>query len=205
MTEELVPAVRRALGSDARDLAVVLARAFEDDPVWSWMLPDETTRRGRLGIVFDTLVRHVHLRNGGAELAALDGPTGSVALWDPPGQWRLSFDVLLRQMPAFLRGFGTRLPAAFAALTTVERHHPGEPHWYLSYLGTDPVVQGRGLGGALMRSRLDRCDREGTTAYLESSKESNIPFYENFGFRVTREISMPRYCPPVWAMWRDPH
>jgi hypothetical protein len=50
---------------------------------------------------------------------------------------------------------------------------------------------------------LDRCDREGLGAYLESSKEKNIPYYQRFGFTVTGEITLPD-GPNVWPMWRDP-
>ena len=50
---------------------------------------------------------------------------------------------------------------------------------------------------------LERCDREGIPAYLESSKEKNVPFYRRHGFEVTREIQLPN-GPMLWAMWRQP-
>ena len=50
---------------------------------------------------------------------------------------------------------------------------------------------------------LERCDEEGLPAYLESSKESNIPYYQRFGWRVTRELPL-KNGPSLWAMWRDP-
>jgi hypothetical protein len=40
-------------------------------------------------------------------------------------------------------------------------------------------------------------------AYLESSKPSNIGYYEAFGFTVTREIKIPD-GPALWPMWRPP-
>ena len=46
-------------------------------------------------------------------------------------------------------------------------------------------------------------DADGLGAYLESSKEANIPFYQRFGFAVTGQIDLPE-GPPVWPMWRDP-
>ena len=51
---------------------------------------------------------------------------------------------------------------------------------------------------------IDRCDATHAPAYLESSKEVNIGYYERFGFEVTREIAIPRGGPTLWAMWRNP-
>ncbi len=70
-------------------------------------------------------------------------------------------------------------------------------------LGTDPPWQGKGLGAAVVAPVLERCDREGERAFLESSKERNTPFYERLGFEVTEEIHVPR-GPVVWGMWREP-
>ena len=58
-------------------------------------------------------------------------------------------------------------------------------------------------GGSLMTPVLERCDRAGLGAYLESSKPENLPYYERFGFRVTGQFDMPK-GPPMWPMWRDP-
>jgi hypothetical protein len=44
----------------------------------------------------------------------------------------------------------------------------------------------------------------GVGAYLESSKQSNVDYYARFGFRVTREVRLPR-GPRMWLMWRDAH
>jgi GNAT superfamily N-acetyltransferase len=98
---------------------------------------------------------------------------------------------------------GADTPRALALLSQVEKVHPKEPHWYLAVLGTAPEHQGKGVGSALMKPILDRCDGEGVPAYLESSKESNIPFYKRHGFEVTGEIQA-KNGPKVWPMWRDP-
>jgi ribosomal protein S18 acetylase RimI-like enzyme len=89
-------------------------------------------------------------------------------------------------------------------LSTIEQAHPRQPHWYLAVLGTDPLHQGRGIGTALMAPVLERCDEEGLPAFLESSKESNVPYYERFGFRVERELKLGKGAPSVWPMWREP-
>jgi GNAT superfamily N-acetyltransferase len=103
-----------------------------------------------------------------------------------------------------LLALGRRVPVGMATLRVLEGHHPAAPHWYLQVLGTEPAEHGRGIGSALMAPVLERCDDEGVPAYLESSKERNIPYYERHGFRVTGELDLPKGGPPVWPMWRDP-
>ncbi|TDD88027.1 GNAT family N-acetyltransferase [Actinomadura rubrisoli] len=199
------PVVRAAAGADTAAIAAVLGRAFDDDPFWAWLLPDERSRVRRLSGLFGLTLRKIHLPHGATETAGRGAEIEAAALWDPPGHWRVSAGKQAAQTLPLLRVLGTRMPAALRALGEIERHHPPEPHWYLAVLGTDPAAQGNGLGGALLRSRLDRCDAEGVAAYLESSKERNVPYYERFGFRVTRELPLPgKACPPVWLMWRDP-
>ncbi|TDD85745.1 GNAT family N-acetyltransferase [Actinomadura darangshiensis] len=209
MTSQPRPAhaVRTAADADAEAIAAVLGRAFDDDPVWRWLLPDDASRVRRMTGLFGILLRRVHLRHAATEAAGRGGgaATEAAALWDPPGHWRVPARLQATQALPLLRITGTRTPAVLRTLGEIEKHHPPEPHWYLAVLGTDPPAQGNGLGGALLRSRLGRCDDAGLPAYLESSKERNVPYYERFGFRVTRELALPgKGCPPVWLMWREP-
>jgi ribosomal protein S18 acetylase RimI-like enzyme len=86
----------------------------------------------------------------------------------------------------------------------VEGLHPKEPHWYLFTLGTAPERQGKGVGSALLGSMLAHVDEEGQPAFLESSKERNIPLYARFGFEVFDKVAPKWGSPPVWRMWREP-
>ncbi len=198
----MTPQVRPARKADVRELSRTLARAFYDDPVIMWICPDERARSAQATRIFSAMTRHHHLAGGGVEVAC-DGPgIGAAALWDPPGRWRNSRREELAMMPSFIRVFGSRSARARGVQELMKRLHPEEPHWYLAVLGSDPTVRGQGFGQALMRSRLDRCDAEYCPAYLESSKPENVPYYERFGFTVTREIRLPHGGPPIWAMWR---
>ncbi|OBK22137.1 GNAT family acetyltransferase [Mycobacterium asiaticum] len=195
---------RPARKADVGELARTLGRAFFDDPVTTWIVPDDDVRRAQLHRVFATMTRHHHLAKGGVEVAC-DGPgIGAAALWDPPNGWQESRWAQLRQMPAFLRVTGLRSARGRVVQEIMKREHPEEPHWYLAVLGSDPTVRGKGFGQVLMQSRLDRCDAEYCPAYLESSKPENVPYYERFGFRVTGEITIPDGGPTLWPMWRDP-
>ena len=111
---------------------------------------------------------------------------------------------VLRSAPTLVRLLGRRVGLATSVLTTIERAHPPGPHYYLAGLGTDPTHQGTGVGSAVLGPVLARCDQEGIGAYLESSKERNVPFYNRHGFEVTRELQLPKGGPPIWLMWREP-
>jgi ribosomal protein S18 acetylase RimI-like enzyme len=191
---------RQATDGDVRSLATTLARAFHDDPVMTWLFGERPgPRLRRLRRYFASEARR-HRRHG--QVLVSSDRTGA-AFWDPPGLWRATWLQLLRSAPVLLADVGLRMPRAIKALDLVDRAHPREHHWYLAVLGTDPPHQGRGVGTALVNPVLERCDREGLGAYLESSKPTNILYYERFGFTVTGQIDLPS-GPPVWPMWRDP-
>ena len=199
-----VPAVRPATRADIAALSVTLGKAFYDDPVMMWMLPDDDVRRRKLHRLFASMTRYQHLSRGGVEVAPNAEGIGAAALWDPPGQWKQTRGEELRAMPGLLLTFGRSLTRGLAVAEMMKKAHPEEPHWYLSVIGSDPSLRGKGFGNALMRSRLDRCDAEYAPAYLESSKPENVPYYERFGFEVTGEFRLPDGGPPLIPMWRNP-
>jgi ribosomal protein S18 acetylase RimI-like enzyme len=197
---------RPAQKADISELSHALGRAFYDDPVAMWIMPDDKFREKHLRKFFGTVTRHHHLAGGGAEVASDGATIGAAALWDPPGRWKQSAREQLMMLPSFLFGFGPRLETGRKLghlLGQMKQKHPEEPHWYLAVLGSDTIVRGKGYGHALMQSRLDRVDAEHAPAYLESSKFENIAYYERFGFEVTGELVMPN-GPTLWPMWRAP-
>jgi GNAT superfamily N-acetyltransferase len=191
-----------AEGTDIPEMSAMLARAFEDDPVWRWLLPDPSRRAKHLPGFFSVLARHHHLASGGVQAARRDGTIGAAALWDPPGRWKHTRLEQLRAMPTLLHALGRRVTTAMRIDAVMHAAHPEEPHWYLAVIGSDPTVRGGGFGQALMRSGLNRCDAEHAPAYLESSKPENVPYYTRFGFEVTGEIPLPDGGPTLIPMWR---
>lgn len=193
--------VRLMQAHDVEDVAASLAAAFDDDPVWEYLVRGSRNRTGRLSTIFRTMIRQQHLPHSASYT---DSERAGGALWDPPRLWRMTPSQLLRCSPGFIRGFGTNIVNSARTLSTVEHAHPkAPPHFYLAVLGTRPDRQGKGIGSALLRPILDRCDEEGIGAYLESSKESNIAFYARHGFAVAGEIRLPK-GPRLWPMCRDP-
>ncbi|HWB69727.1 MAG TPA: GNAT family N-acetyltransferase, partial [Solirubrobacterales bacterium] len=169
---------RRANVADAPELGRMLARSFHDDPVAAWACPAEGRRPGMLERFHGTRLRQLLSH---AEVWTTPD-CASAALWAPPGRWKTSAREDLELTLCMLRpGLLRRAPLVGAGLIGVERKHPAAPpHWYLATLGTDPAAQGRGLGTTVLKPVLERCDRDGVGAYLESSKERNIDYYARF-------------------------
>ncbi len=178
-----------------------LVRAFADDPVANFMFAGDRRRCRGLRSFFARQIRHQYLSGG--HVYTTDDRAGA-AIWGAPDRERHGMVELLQLLPTAPFLLSKRMTAALRLLYEVDGLHPREPHWYLATLGTDPDHQHRGIGSALLRPVLDRADEEGMPAYLESSKERNVPFYARFGFEVVDELRSAPANPTIWLMWRPP-
>lgn len=198
-------AVRLARADEVGRLSEVLADAFDDDPVMRFLVPGGDRYRARLARLFRIELRSM-LRLGGTWVVDDgDGHVQGVAVWAPPDRWKQSSAAAVWAALPALRVFGRSIRRAIAALGAMAYAHPEEPHhWYLSTLGTAAAHQGKGVGGQLLRTVLDRCDDQGLPAYLESSKPENLPYYARFGFEPRGELELSPGGPTIVPMWRDP-
>jgi ribosomal protein S18 acetylase RimI-like enzyme len=185
------------LGPDDQEAAVaILTRAFHDDPVLNWISADAGfTRR------FFELTLPAFLPQGHTYMQA-DG-MGAASWLDPASnlQWPFTPTNIWKAFKA--GGAGGLFRFALSGRKT-EKSHPGEAHYYLFAIGALPECQGQGVGTGLMSHMLRQCDQQQMPAYLENSKEANLPFYLGHGFQVLEQISFTKSAPPVWLMWRDP-
>ena len=189
-----IAAARR---EDAPRLATALAAAFYDDPVFRWFSPDDGRRSAMLAPFF-AVFAEAYIAHG--ETYASAGAAGA-ALWAAPAGDPLGAEQAYAERLGEIAGLDA--PRLFEIVEALEAHSPSEPHYHLQFLGVHPERQGAGTGGALMAPVLERCDRDGTPAYLEATNDRNRALYERHGFRATGAIPLPG-GPALWAMWRDP-
>jgi ribosomal protein S18 acetylase RimI-like enzyme len=191
-------AIRRGLETDATNLVATLAAAFQDDPAFRWIVPDDAARARKLTRFFRMAVAEDLLAG-----RILTSPQAEVAtLWRSPGRHK--------QMPlgnfqsnlSFLRIFGFSLPRGMRVGETMARNHPNMPHWYLRYVAVLPGAQGKGWGGLALRSGIAMADADSIPIYLETAKETNVGLYQRFGFEVISEWDVPDGGPHFWSMLR---
>jgi ribosomal protein S18 acetylase RimI-like enzyme len=191
--------VRAARREDFPAMARVLARAFHQDPLTSWIYPRERSRTRHVERSF--LLSLARLEPQGQLYTTADH--AGAALWALPGQWREDLRQSIQTL-TLLPPLLPRIIRTMRAMTKIELAHPLEEHFYLSVLGTAPERRGEGIGSALLQPVLDLCDAQRFPAYLETATEGNVGFYTRFGFEVQRKLDLPGGAPPLWLLWRTP-
>ena len=188
-------------------VVAALARAFYDDPLFGYFVPDPVSQcKGLLTFMGASVADAKQF--GEIWIARTGGKIACGAVWLPPGAYprgvRRDLMTNLRALPTFVRS-GRRLAGAVRLLAALDKahHEITEPHYYLGILGTDPLYQRAGAGSATLQPVLDRCDLEGATAYLETQKEENIAYYARHAFDVVQLIDVDG-APPVWTLSRKP-
>ena len=177
------------MGMERRNrIAEIWADAFEEDPLMRWVFPDDGARLVSLtrwwGFALDRQPPGTELHG-----TRIDG---CVAYWQPPrarsaGAEEAGLDesegqkTFVAMMTDLL---GDLAPSRMEALGQMYQARLAEPHWYLAVLGTLSEQQSKGLGSKVLAPMLDRCDRDGQVAYLESSNPANVGFYGRQGFEA---------------------
>jgi ribosomal protein S18 acetylase RimI-like enzyme len=195
---EIVRLERSRLG-EASD---VLARAFQDDPAWVWLIP-EPERRARLlpwlfRVGFDVTA---------ADVWSTEGLVRGAARWLPPGRPPMRVGPTLRALVTTPLRLGAATGPFLSYGRAVEAlRAKAEPnaHWYLAGIGVDPAAQRRGIGGALLQPGIEAATRAGVPAVLLTNNEQNLSFYERHGFVTVREEETPKGGPYAWAMVKAP-
>ena len=185
----------------------VLARAFENDPLYVYVFPDVDDRRRSLRLLWDALLRYSLVYGKIYTTPAVSG----IACWLPPGRtevtmWRnirtgFPFQRAVARFGAAQRG---RMLDLLGYTDGVRRQGIREPYWYLWALGVEPAAQGQGIGGRLLAPALALADGAGVPCYLETETQENVNFYLKRGFEVHTEKSLANTGVTLWTMIRPP-
>ena len=179
----------------------LLGKAFMDDPLLTYVIPDARRRITR-GPWFVRASLSYGIRYG--EAHAPPGREG-VAFFLPPNQTTLTparmfrAGMLAAPLRLGLSGFGRFMTMADFTDKLHKQHAP-MPHYYLFGMGVDPSEQGKGVGSRLLAAVLRRSEGAGVPCYLETQNARNVPFYEKHGFRVVTDAELPGGGLRSWGM-----
>ncbi|MGH3672506.1 MAG: GNAT family N-acetyltransferase [Pseudonocardiaceae bacterium] len=186
-----------------RSATEVAGRAFQDDPMWRYIVPDGVRRASVLpaALPLDYAERY-------GEVWVTSPFICGIAAWLSPGDvsmtnWRLlRTGAIQRSLRLGRVAFGR-----FLHLEQRLEEQRGcdvvQPHWYLLLLAVDPHLQGRGIGGRLMVSVLEKAQADRCPIYLQTFHERNLAFYQRHGFRVISQTALIHGLTPCWGMIRS--
>jgi GNAT superfamily N-acetyltransferase len=201
-TVAIEPLTRALVDESAR----TLARAFDDSPLFAFLFPKGPARlRITEGTFRATLIDALPF--GAVHVATDSSGVIGAASWLPPEGYPIPprrQAILFARMAMLFHHAPTRVADSMRYLSATDREHPKDLCWYLGLLGVDPRHQGEGVGARLVDHTLERLDREGLPAYLETDKESNLAWYARRRFELRETLHPVRSGPPVWTMWRAP-
>jgi hypothetical protein len=186
----------RAHAQREANVIATLTLAFSSDPANRWCWPGAAQYLS----AFPQFVRAL----GGAAFAAecafeiADG--AGAALWLPPGVEPDEAELIAIVQRTV---HSSRQSDFYEVIGQMGKYHPQTAHYYLPFVGVEPMQQCRGLGALLLRPILDRCNYERLPAYLESTNPCNVPFYESRGFRSMGMIQAGT-SPTIVPMLREP-
>ena len=188
------------MGDTTPDRAIpILVDGFLDNPVLSWVFPDESRRPEGIRGYMETFIA-AYGDDGVLEIE--DGGEGA-ALWAKPGVPQLAGDDAVALIDLIRDHNGDRTNLVLGTLGAI--HPPEEPHWYLNVIAARRGARSRGVGARLLEPFLERADQEGIGIYLESSNPKNLSFYDRYGFQYFgAAIDLPGAGPLLQPMWRPP-
>jgi ribosomal protein S18 acetylase RimI-like enzyme len=202
----MIPLPRPLTRAEAEQAAAIQGAAFVDDPLWRYLLPNDT-QRARLIVPFFRPAFRLGIETGRAFGAG--EPLAGVALWEYPGQAPVRVGSILRAgwLEALRWPIVRRLPAAlpiFAQFERMQKQYAPTPHYYLQTIAVDPRAQGQGLASRLIRPFLTQADARRLPTYTETITPENVSLYQHYGFRVMEDYTVPGTELHLWAFVRPP-
>jgi len=186
--------------ADLDDAVSCLATAFAQDPITGYLLQTGSGYHERVSRFFAILMR--------ARLA-LEMPVFVARGAHGIHGATMGYSTLRPEWSAGLTEEWVRFEKAIPGLTdrmaiydeVATKFKPPVPHYYLGVIGTDPTLQGSGIGTQLLKSfcEVSASDPLSSGVYLETAQAANLGFYEHAGFAVTGRGSLGDAT--LWCMY----
>ena len=176
----------------------ILGRAFQDDPLFVYCFPDPVERKNKIAIHGEFLIL-VGILSG--EVYITSSNIEGVAIWHPHGikdqiRGTQSKEIRRRLRKVKRLEFSDSLLMERMGIfeeiaNSYQNEHVNFPHWYLAFIGIDPIHQSKGYGSKLLETKLAEIDEQNLPCYLHTENEKNVKFYEYFGFKLIGKNKVP--------------
>ena len=183
----------------------VLSKAFNLDPIFSFLIPDTNQRLKTLNHYFQHVIKYgIHYGE------VYSSPNlEAISVWLSPKnsshtRWKaIKTGALVLPMKVKWK-YLTLQNKIYKFTDNLHKKLVPDPHWYLSLIGVEPSHQGKGFGQQLLSTTINRIEPESKPIYLETNKEKNVELFKRFGFRILKKVIVPDTEIFHWSLLRNP-
>lgn len=194
------------------DLGIFFSKAMQGDPLFTFLFPDEKTRKKYTPLIMEVYLE-LGIKRGFVDLLTLSNEelVGGIIAMGPdrsyinaPGFFKEMFR--FRRLPLLAHLITKRVKAIMELSDLVDAVHHQMPkrHYYVSMLGVLPEYRSQGLGARILKNVSERSTYDNIPVYLESSNPRNLSFYERSGFHEGYRIENRRKDFEVIFFCSDP-
>ena len=170
--------MRKATQNDREKVVTTLLEAFKKNKSVNYIVGKKENKiRYLMEYSFDTCM------DSGEVFISDDG--NACALIQFQDQKRFSLRNTYLDIQLILKTIG--IGNVFRALSResfIKKHYPKEPFTYLWFVGVNPDKQRNGFGTGILKEITEYSSTLDRPVYLETSTESNLPWYQKHGFEI---------------------
>lgn len=166
-----------------------LAAAFQEYPVFIYIISDSQKRKRKLNLVCKFLL---NIGFFGGQLISESNQIKVVSAWYPPGSSNIPFKNIIRSgifgllFNLGLQSFIKLLRVKMKKNKVRKQILKNKKYFFLDIIGVNPLCQAKGIASAIIKSKITESDHLQVPIYLETSNSKNVTYYEKFGFSVLK-------------------
>lgn len=196
--------IRRMTQKEVAEIADVSAEAFiaNNDPIGNFMFQNEPNHLVLKGRFFRSLVTSCSPK---AVRQGVSPALEAVSIWFPPGMDHSGDMDADPFRPQDFSNHETmeKMQAVNETIAALTAHLGQEPQWYLHLVAVRPQFIGQRYSSQLIRPMLARAESEGLPCTLITQSTENVLKYEHWGFKLVKEMSVPRSQEKFYSMRKD--
>jgi hypothetical protein len=190
---------------DIKEASELLAEAFVDDPIFSYIFKTRKAYDQKAAWLFGTWVRWAIMFGK----AWITEDRNAVIIMRALGDGEMSFASMVKAgmlAVLFKLGLGSFYRFYFKVVAALDKNHAevmgSRPHWYGWMVGTKPAQKGTALW--LLNHCEAIADKEHLPIFLETSITRNVQLYNRFGFDTRKTLPAEELGFPLYFMVREP-
>ena len=177
----------KATHQDKPRVTDILARSFDRNQSVNYIIPQDTTRDQRIKALMSYSFDVCHAFGE----VFLSDDRRACALAVLPEKKKTNVMSIFRDVGLIFSCTGLgNVRKALRREGLIKKIQPKESMYYLWFIGVDPDYQGQGRGSRLLNEVIGRSSELQRPVYLETSTPENLPWYEDFGFRIYSDLDL---------------